>query len=166
MHTTALANHSRTNGKGTEYEDGEPSCERCTWGWRRKARGLVTVSPTSDPRIVAQRLQSTLPEDIEALTRDEVLSSEIMHWVWETNYGLIFQSGVLVAVIVGMAIVYQVLASEVASRMPEYATLKAMGYDNAYLVRVMVEAPTNEQAEQAVARLCEAVATALGTANP
>ena len=34
------------------------------------------------------------------------------------------------------------------------------------LVRVMVEAPTNEQAEQAVARLCEAVATALGTANP
>ena len=109
------------------------------WPTDQISLGLVTVSPTSDPRIVAQRLQRTLPEDIEVLTREEVLSSEIMHWVWETNYGLIFQSGVLVAVIVGTAIVYQVLASEVASRMPEYATLKAVGYDNAYLVRVMLE---------------------------
>jgi putative ABC transport system permease protein len=40
---------------------------------------------------------------------------------------------------VGTAIVYQVLASEVTSRMHEYATLKAIGYDNAYLVRVMFE---------------------------
>jgi putative ABC transport system permease protein len=84
-------------------------------------------------------LRMTLPEDVEVLTRDEVLESEIRHWVWETNYGLIFQSGVLVAVVVGTAIVYQVLASEVTSRMPEYATLKAIGYNNAYLVRVMVE---------------------------
>ena len=68
-----------------------------------------------------------------------MIASEIRHWVWETNYGLIFQSGVLVAVIVGTAIVYQVLASEVASRMPEFATLKAIGYDNAYLIRVMVQ---------------------------
>ena len=60
-------------------------------------------------------------------------------WVWETNYGLIFQSGVLVAVVVGTAIVYQVLSSEVSSRMPEYATLKAMGYSNAYLARIMCE---------------------------
>jgi putative ABC transport system permease protein len=52
---------------------------------------------------------------------------------------LIFQSGVLVAVVVGTAIVYQVLSSEVTSRMPEYATLKAMGYSNAYLARIMCE---------------------------
>src|SRR5205823_11403570 len=40
---------------------------------------------------------------------------------------------------VGTAIVYQVLASDVASLMPEYATLKAMGYGNHYLRQVMVE---------------------------
>lgn len=34
------------------------------------------------------------------------------------------------------------------------------------LVRVMVEAPTAHQAEQAATRLCEAVTTALGAANP
>ncbi|HMC10951.1 MAG TPA: FtsX-like permease family protein, partial [Pirellulaceae bacterium] len=101
--------------------------------------GLIDVAPGSDPYAVARRLESALPEDVEVLTRSEVLGTEIRHWVWETNYGLIFLSGVVVAVVVGTAIVYQVLASEVTSRMPEYATLKAMGYDNAYLVRVMVE---------------------------
>lgn len=101
--------------------------------------GLIDVAPGSDPYAVARKLESALPEDVEALTRSEVLGAEIRHWVWETNYGLIFLSGVVVAVVVGTAIVYQVLASEVTSRMPEYATLKAMGYDNAYLVRVMVE---------------------------
>jgi putative ABC transport system permease protein len=80
-----------------------------------------------------------LPDDVEVLSRREVLRSEIGRWVWETNYGLIFQSGVLVAVVVGTAIVYQVLSSEVSSRMPEYATLKAMGYSNAYLSWIMCE---------------------------
>lgn len=101
--------------------------------------GLVQCTAGADPHAVARQLRGTLPEDIEILTRDELLDNEIHHWVWQTNYGLIFQSGVLVAVIVGTAIVYQVLASEVTSRMPEYATLKAMGYGNDYLVRVMVE---------------------------
>lgn len=101
--------------------------------------GLVQCAAGADVDAIARQLRGMLPEDIEVLTREELLDNEIHHWVWQTNYGLIFQSGVLVAVIVGTAIVYQVLASEVTSRMPEYATLKAMGYGNDYLVRVMVE---------------------------
>jgi putative ABC transport system permease protein len=101
--------------------------------------GLIDVAKGSDVYAVVNRLRAALPEDVEVLTRSEALETEIRHWVWDTNYGLIFQSGVLVAVVVGTAIVYQVLASEVTSRMPEYATLKAIGYDNLYLVRVMVE---------------------------
>jgi putative ABC transport system permease protein len=100
---------------------------------------LIEVNRDRDPRLVARQLAATLPEDIEVLTRAELMDSEIRHWVWDTNYGLIFMSGVVVAVVVGTAIVYQVLSSEVVSRLPEYATLKALGYDNAYLVRVMVE---------------------------
>ena len=101
--------------------------------------GLVKCEKGANVNVVAGQLRANLPEDIEVLTRDEVIDSEIRHWVWQTNYGLIFQSGVIVAVVVGTAIVYQVLASEVTSRMPEYATLKAMGYSNLYLVRIMVE---------------------------
>jgi putative ABC transport system permease protein len=100
---------------------------------------LIDLNPDSDSLTVARHLAAALPEDVEVLTRAEVIDSEIHHWVWQTNYGLIFMSGVVVAVVVGTAIVYQVLSSEVVSRLPEYATLKALGYDNAYLVRIMVE---------------------------
>jgi putative ABC transport system permease protein len=100
---------------------------------------LIDINLDSNPRTVARQLAAALPEDVEVLTRAEVLDSEIRHWVWQTNYGLIFMSGVVVAVVVGTAIVYQVLSSEVVSRLPEYATLKALGYDNVYLVRIMVE---------------------------
>ena len=40
--------------------------------------------------------------------------------------------------VVGIAVVYQVLASDVASLLPEYATLKAMGYSNRFLGRVVM----------------------------
>src|SRR4051794_7580872 len=40
--------------------------------------------------------------------------------------------------IVGMAICYQVLFSEISDRLAEFATLKAMGYSNQWLLRVVV----------------------------
>lgn len=100
--------------------------------------GLVKGEPGQDLAALAQQLEAALPGDVEAVTRQQALDWEVHHWVWETNFGLIFQSGVLVAVIVGTAIVYQVLSSDVSRLMPEYATLKAMGYGNSYLVGVMV----------------------------
>jgi putative ABC transport system permease protein len=101
--------------------------------------GLIEINGIRDPRTIARQLSAALPEDVDVLTRAEVIDGEIRHWVWQTNYGLIFMSGVVVAVVVGTAIVYQVLSSEVVSRLPEYATLKALGYDNVYLIRIMVE---------------------------
>ena len=41
--------------------------------------------------------------------------------------------------IVGMSICYQVLYSDVSDRLAEFATLKAMGYSNAWLFRRVVE---------------------------
>jgi putative ABC transport system permease protein len=101
--------------------------------------GLIKIDPVQNPVTLARQIEDALPNDIEAVTRQQALDWEVHHWVWETNFGLIFQSGVLVAVIVGTAIVYQVLASDVARLMPEYATLKAMGYGNWYLISVMVQ---------------------------
>ncbi|MBU4399689.1 MAG: FtsX-like permease family protein, partial [Planctomycetes bacterium] len=52
---------------------------------------------------------------------------------------LIFQLGVVVALVVGTAIVYQVLSSDVANHLPEYATLKAIGYGGGYLAGVVLQ---------------------------
>jgi putative ABC transport system permease protein len=101
--------------------------------------GLVRIADDADPNQVVEQLSGSLPVDVKAVTRQMVLDEEVHYWVSETNFGFIFQSGVVVAVIVGIAIVYQVLASDVSRLMPEYATLKAMGYGNRYLISVMVQ---------------------------
>ena len=105
--------------------------------------GLIKVEAGADPAEVAARLRAVLPggrtPDVEVLTRAEVLDVERNRWVGRTSFGLIFQLGVCVALFVGTAIVYQVLSADVASLMPEYATLKAMGYANSYLMKVIVQ---------------------------
>lgn len=101
--------------------------------------GLVKLEPGADPAKVAAAMESYLPDDVEILTREQVLGGEVRHWVWETSIGLIFQLGVVVALVVGIAIVYQVLSSDVANHLPEYATLKAMGYGGSYLAAVVLQ---------------------------
>lgn len=101
--------------------------------------GLVKLLPAADPEQVAAALRAYLPDDVEVLTRADVLGGEVRHWVWETSIGLIFQLGVIVALVVGTAIVYQVLSSDVANHLPEYATLKAMGYSGRYLASVVLQ---------------------------
>lgn len=41
--------------------------------------------------------------------------------------------------IVGIVIVYQILYADVSDHLPEYATLKAMGYTNLYLLGVLTQ---------------------------
>ncbi len=101
--------------------------------------GLVRIAPGADPNVAAAALRGQLPDDVEVLTREEVLGAEVRHWVWETSIGLIFQLGVVVALVVGTAIVYQVLSSDVANHLPEYATLKAIGYSGNYLAAVVLQ---------------------------
>lgn len=101
--------------------------------------GLIRLEPDSEAEEVADALRAVLPGDVEVKTRAEVQAGELNYWVWKTNYGLIFYSGVAVAFIVGTAIVYQVLVSDVSSLLPEYATLKAMGYSNGYIAKVMLQ---------------------------
>ncbi|MBM3999956.1 MAG: FtsX-like permease family protein [Planctomycetes bacterium] len=103
--------------------------------------GLLMLDPAAraSPESTAGELRRSLPTDVEVLSRDEILSQERDQWVTKTSYGLIFQIGIAVALLVGTAIVYQVLSSDVANLLPEYATLKAMGYGNAFLVRVVVQ---------------------------
>ncbi len=82
---------------------------------------------------------SAAPADCEVLTRAEVVEREEYRWVVQTPLGKIFNFGVWVAVFVGMAIVYQVLSTDIANMMREYATLKAMGYGNRFLTGVVLQ---------------------------
>ncbi len=99
--------------------------------------GLVCVQPGTAEATVG-RLNALLPSDTIALTRAALSRREQHYWVNQTSTGKIFASGVLVAMAVAAVVVYQVLSNDVRSHLPEYATLKAMGYTDRYLARVVV----------------------------
>lgn len=75
---------------------------------------------------------------VSVLTRDEALEAERHRWLWQTPIGLIFQLGVAISLVVGAAIVYMVLATDVTDRLPEYATLLAVGYSRLYLASLVM----------------------------
>lgn len=94
---------------------------------------LVKLRPEIEPgeaQVQLQRLFAGPQGELraEVLSRKEVVQRELNRWINETPIGFIFTLGVLLSLVVGGAIFYMVLATDVARRLPEYATLKAMGY--------------------------------------
>ena len=53
--------------------------------------------------------------------------------------GIIFGFGVIIGVLVGIVIVYQVLSTDVADHLSEYATFKAMGYSQRFFLSIVLE---------------------------
>jgi len=94
--------------------------------------GIVMVDPQADLQEVQQLLQTTLEKDVFVYTRDEFRRAEIHFWDRSTPIGAIFLAGKIIGFIVGMVICYQVIFSDIADHMPEFATLKAMGYSTRY----------------------------------
>lgn len=101
--------------------------------------GLVKVQPGYDPEEVVANLNTYLPEDVKALTIEGFVEFEKTYWAQNTAIGFVFSLGTVMGFIVGVVIVYQVLATDVNDHMAEYATFKAMGYRNLYLLGVVFE---------------------------
>jgi putative ABC transport system permease protein len=112
---------------------------------QRASLGLVRLKPGRDPTAVRESVVAWLSQheprssfDVQILTMDEQKRWERKRWLNETPIGMIFSMGVGLSFIIGAAIVYMVLATDVASRLPEYATLKAMGYSPSYLAQTVL----------------------------
>ncbi len=53
--------------------------------------------------------------------------------------GLVFGFGVVIGILVGIIIVYQVLSTDVADHLKEYATFKAIGYPQRFFLGLVFE---------------------------
>jgi putative ABC transport system permease protein len=100
--------------------------------------GLVQLRAGADPNRVAARLRSILPPDTRVFTRSELAASEIRFWLTLTSAGLVFGFGVIISFIVGLVILNQSLSAQFTRYLPQYATLKAMGYTDRYLAGIAV----------------------------
>ncbi len=101
--------------------------------------GVAKLSPGSDPVATVAQLKRVLPKDVKVLTKAEFIDFERKYWQEGTSIGFIFTLGTVMGFIVGIVIVYQILYTDVADHLSEYATLKAMGYTDMYLLTVVFQ---------------------------
>lgn len=102
--------------------------------------GLIKLKEGEDLEAVRAAVRALLPADeVEVLTRDEWGGREKGFWLAFTPIGVVFGFGMLMGLAVGLVICTQILTSDVADHLPEYATLRAMGYTNYYLAGVVLQ---------------------------
>lgn len=101
--------------------------------------GLVKVNPGVDPQQVLAQIQTILPPDTIASTKQEYVEYEQGYWQQTTPIGIVFTFGTVMAFVVGTVIVFQILSTDVNDHISEYATFKAMGYRDRYLLLIVLE---------------------------
>jgi putative ABC transport system permease protein len=103
--------------------------------------GVVRLQDGADRDQVQRELQALFAADgdVDVLTRNDIVAREKWFWWTNTPIGFAFGAGVLLGFVVGMVICYQILATDVADHIAEYATLKAIGYPNRYLSLVVLQ---------------------------
>jgi len=101
--------------------------------------GVVTLKPGVDPIATVAAMRQEFANDVKILTKEEFIDFERSYWEQGTSIGFIFTLGTAMGFIVGIVIVYQILYTDVSDHLPEYATLKAMGYSDWYLLGVVFQ---------------------------
>jgi putative ABC transport system permease protein len=96
--------------------------------------GVVQLEEGTDPQKAKQRIAARMPDDVNVYTKAEAIARERNFWSTATPVGYVFMLGTAIGFVVGTIICYQIIQSDIADHMPEFATLKAMGYRNSYFV--------------------------------
>ena len=100
--------------------------------------GLIMLKPGADAERVRTELAARLPKDVEVLSHEGLVNLERDFWNTSTPVGFVFTLGVGMGLIVGSIIVYQILYTDVTDHLSEYATLKAIGYRDGRLFRIVL----------------------------
>jgi putative ABC transport system permease protein len=99
--------------------------------------GVITTKPGADVAAVERALRAALPARLRVFSKPQLAAFERNFQEHLSSAGPIFWMGALVGFIVGMLISYQVVYTDLSDQLPQYATLKGMGYRTVYLVRVV-----------------------------
>ncbi|MFK8184935.1 MAG: ABC transporter permease DevC [Phormidesmis sp.] len=104
--------------------------------------GVVKLADNANVEKMVTALRESLPEDVLVMAKEGpegFVNRERSYWQENTNIGFVFSLLTTMSFFVGIILVYQILYTDVADHWAEYATLKAMGYSNAYLLKVVLQ---------------------------
>lgn len=100
--------------------------------------GVLSLEPGANRQAVMKRIRENLSKDIKVLTPEALAQGE-QDFVATWPEGKILNFGAAIGFIVGIIVVYQVIYTDVSEHLPEYATLKAMGYKDRDLSLVVLQ---------------------------
>ena len=101
--------------------------------------GVVKLQPGVSVVSAQQAFQELLGKEVRVLTREEYKEVELFYWKAATPIGVIFSAGTVVGFFIGFIVVYQILYTDVTNHLPHYATMKALGFSDHYLYRLVLE---------------------------
>jgi putative ABC transport system permease protein len=101
--------------------------------------GLLHLQAGYQRDAVVASLERALPADVRVLTYEQLNDQEQIYWRGTTPAGFIFKTVLIISLVVGCVSVYQILSSDVAENLRQYATLKAIGYPDSYFVKLTFE---------------------------
>ena len=99
--------------------------------------GIVRLHPDTSVAQTKIELREQLNDFVKIYSYEEILEHERLYWESAAPIGFIFNFGTIMGLIVGMVIVYQILFTEITNYRFEFATLKAMGYQHHYFIRMV-----------------------------
>ncbi len=100
--------------------------------------GVIRLKAGADPVAVQASLRQRVSPDVYLFTFPEMKQHEFDYWQKNVPVGFIFGFGTVMGLVVGMIIVYQILFTDIATHLNQYATLTAMGYTFRYLFMVVL----------------------------
>ncbi|MDX1965970.1 MAG: ABC transporter permease DevC [Planctomycetaceae bacterium] len=100
--------------------------------------GLIELQPGVDPQQMRKELQSYLGTEAIVLTQPELCQQEVTFLRDNAPIDFIFGMGAAVGFFIGFVVVYQILYTEVTNHLPQFATMKAIGFTDNYLLRVVL----------------------------
>jgi putative ABC transport system permease protein len=100
--------------------------------------GLIRLKKGSDLQFAKKQLSEFLAPEVIVLTAEEFTEFELRYWKTNAPVGFIFTMGTAIGFFIGFIVVYQILYTDVTNHLPHYATMKAIGFTDGYLFRLVV----------------------------
>lgn len=101
--------------------------------------GLIRLEPGANISQVQDFLKKTYGAQLQVLTKPQLIAQEQNYWNTSSSFGVIFGFGTFMGLLVGGVVVYQVLYTDVSDHLKEYATLKAMGFSDTFILIIVVQ---------------------------
>lgn len=101
---------------------------------------LLKLATGANPDVVATRLRDLVTDkSVRIRSYANAAQEDLSYQQTKRPTGIIFGFGVIIGVLVGIVIVYQVLSTDVADHLSEYATFKAIGYGQGFFMSIVFE---------------------------